>query len=203
MKKYLIWLISLAFAFVVIIEAFFINYKKEEPEENFIVNSTEVSNSLVTDDCLDEWEDYAKTISEEVEFANSKIIKVSPNAKIIKKRYFKETNYTFEEEQTVNSDLVNKTKEEVEEYFSSWDIEKFDEDTIILYKIYNGQFKHYYLQKYNGKIAVFLYLDGEKIFYKDTDISIEYLTDEDLEDIKNNPDVYGDEELNERIEDFE
>ena len=60
------------------------------------------------------------------------------------------------------------------------------------------------LREKDGKIVIYkIDENGQEKLYETTEIAIDYLTDEDKENIKNGIKVNGKEELNQLIEDFE
>ena len=109
--------------------------------DNDITNTVNISSEFITDDCVNEWTDYAKTINQDIESASN--------------------------------DMV-------------------DENTRYLIKDVNGYINIYYLDNFN-----------EEILYKKTDISTEYLSVEDLDDLEIGIEVKGSKELNQLLEDFE
>lgn len=164
-KKVLIWSAIIA---VFAITAGFITYKivrkNEEKAElnentkkmveiseesaNISSNTSAISNSnsntsedAVTDECLDEWDDYNEYMSQRVEEASN----------------------NFSEKDT-----------------------------------------HYLLKDVYGYIEVY-YLDenNDEFLYKKTDISTEYLSSEDIDDLQVGIEVVGIEALNKMLEDFE
>ena len=114
-----------------------LNESKSEIPEN-IQNGEE---ETVSDECINEWEDYAQYVNEEVEETGSNI---------------------------------------------------GEDDT------------RYVLKNEDNYIDVY-YLDDNKdeYLYKKTDISTEYLSQEDLDDLNSGIEVVGLEELNKILEDFE
>ena len=119
-------LISIGLIIILIagIEIFNISKRNTNEEKNNIVeNETEVSASkYVKDDCLNEWEDYSKTVQNEI----------------------KETSSSLSDEN-----------------------------------------RHYILREKDGIINVYyINENGEEILYKVTDISTNYLSEEDVKDLK-------------------
>ena len=113
-------------------------------EKDNEINAIEISQTdggEVTDDCIDEWDDYNKYIAEKIEEASNNLVKDD---------------------------------------------------------------KHYILKDINGYIEVFcIEEDNQEYLYKKTNISTEYLTPEDSEDLKIGIEVVGTEALNKMLEDFE
>ena len=116
------------------------NYSNDMIENN-ITNIVDVSTEYITDDCINEWTDYAKIINEDIESASNNIV---------------------------------------------------DENTRYLVKDVNGYIFIYYLDDFN-----------KETLYKKTDISTEYLSVEDLDDLEIGIEVTGAKELNQLLEDFE
>ena len=160
-KKVLIWSMIIA---VFAIIAGFITYKivskneekaelnentkkmVEISEESANVSSNTISNSntsedAVTDECLDEWDDYNEYMSERVEEASNNLS---------------------------------------------------EKDTHYLLKDVYGHIEVYYLDENN-----------DEFLYKKTDISTEYLSAEDIDDLQVGIEVVGIEALNKMLEDFE
>ena len=68
MWKKILLSIGLIILLIVGIEIFNISNNKEKKAENtnIVQNETEISSEYVTDDCVNEWEDYSKTVQEEI-----------------------------------------------------------------------------------------------------------------------------------------
>lgn len=114
-----------------------LNESKSEIPEN-IQNGEE---ETVSDECINEWEDYAQYVNEEVEETGSNI---------------------------------------------------GEDDTRYVLKNEDNYIDVYYLDDNN-----------DEYLYKKTDISTEYLSQEDLDDLNSGIEVVGLEELNKILEDFE
>lgn len=149
-KKVLIWSMIVVFAVI----AGFITYKivskntgKQELNENtknmveISLNYSNSSEDAVTDECLDEWDDYNEYMSQRVEDASTNIL---------------------------------------------------EQDTHYLLKDVYGYIEVYYLDENN-----------DEYLYKKTDISTEYLSSEDIDDLQVGIEVVGTEALNKMLEDFE
>lgn len=136
---------------------------------------------------------------------NSNEEKISPNCLLTLKKHYDKCGHTTKEYIDIQEDLVNKTQEELEEKYPNWEVEKFSSGEIILYKEYAGMCdEHYILKEKDGKIVIYKIDENEQEkLYETTEIAIDYLTDEDKENIKNGIKVNGKEELNQLIEDFE
>lgn len=137
--------------------------------------------------------------------ASSSEEKTSPNCTIILKLYYKKCEHIIEKKKTVEEAEVNLTEEELKEKFKDWEVQKFTPTEIVLYKEiddYCGE--HYVLKEKDGSIAIFsLDNNNNETLLEITDISIDYLAEEDLEKLKNGIYINSKKELNKVIEDFE
>lgn len=131
--------------------------------------------------------------------------KIKDSTKLILKKYYLDCNHNIEREVELPNELVNFSKEELEKEFKEWKIEKFSEEEVILYKkIYGLCDEHFLILSGNEFVEVYeLDEDYDKELYEITNISIEYLAEEDLEKLKEGIYVYGIAELNSTLENFE
>lgn len=166
-------------------------------------NQTEISETI-EDDCtaigeLDE-EELANLVK-----TNSEEEKTSPNCVITLKIYYQECQHLIETRQSIEEVDVNITETELKERFSNWEVQKFTPTEIVLYKeVPEFCNEHYLLKENDGYIAIYkLDKDENAEYYNTTEISTEYLTEEDLQSIQNGIRVYTDKELNKTLEDFE
>ena len=145
-KNYLIFTISIVLSIIVGIIIYNIVNKEDkniglnETSQN-LVKISEVNEDAVTDECIDEWDDYNEYMSHRVEEASNNIT---------------------------------------------------EQDTHYLLKDIYGYIEIYYLDENN-----------DEYLYKKTDISTDYLSQEDKEDLKVGIEVVGIEALNKMLEDFE
>ena len=147
-KKVLVWSIIILTIISGIIVFRLLNKKQKEfgINENTqnvleISEISEQNEEAVTDECLDEWDDYNEYISERVEEASNNIS---------------------------------------------------EKDTHYLLKDVYGYIEVYYLDENN-----------KEYLYKKTDISTDYLSEEDIDDLQIGIEVVGIEALNKMLEDFE
>lgn len=136
---------------------------------------------------------------------NSNDEKTSPNCVLTLKIYYNNCGHLIEKKEDIKETEVNMTEEELKEKFSEWEIQKFTPTEIVMYKEVN-EFcnEHYLLKEKDGYISIYsLDENNNEKFIETTDISIEYLTEEDLENIEKGITVYTKKELNKTIEDFE
>lgn len=188
-------------AIIVIIGAIIIGVQicKPNKEQEDII--TKVSEEKIEDDCTDEYQE----IQEEMLQANSTEEKISPNCFITMKKTYNKCGHTTSEYIAIPKELVNKTKEDLEEKYIGWTIDKFSDTQIVISKKEEGECgEHYIVKDKEGKVVIYKLLeDGTEKEYEVTDISTEYITDTDKINMKNGIKVNGKQELNQLIEDFE
>lgn len=195
MKKWLI----IIFLVIIVIVAIFVGtsiYKSQNSDDNIKQEevNTKVENKI--DNVI------KNDISIDI---NAKEEKISPNATLILKKTYKECGHSIKEYVEIPEELVNLTKEELEEQYKDWTIEKFTPLDVILTKEIEGTCKeHYILKEKDGVIAIYEEKEnGEEVLKEITGISTEYLTENDKMEIKKGIKVYGKEALNSLIEDYE
>ena len=188
-------------AIIVIIGAIIIGVQicKPNKEQEDII--TKVSDEKIEDDCTDEYQE----IQEEMLQANSTEEKISPNCFITMKKTYNKCGHTTSEYIAIPKELVNKTKEDLEEKYAGWTIDKFSDTQIVISKKEEGECgEHYIVKDKDGKVVIYKLLeDGTENEYEVTDISTEYLSETDKINMKNGIKVNGKQELNQLIEDFE
>lgn len=195
-KQYIIAICIIAFFTSLIIT---MNIVKENKLQN---TKKEVKISeKIEDECTEEYTKETKI--EEVVATKEKI---SANSQLILKKYFKQCDHTINEYVEMPQELVNLTKEEVQNKYNDWKVIGFEPNKVILYKEFDDMCgEHFKLKIEEGKIVIYqINKEGNQSIYEKTNISSEYLTQTDLISIENGElDVYGKEELNKIIEDFE
>ena len=196
MKK---WGIIIAFIIIFIIAIFVGNYiyDSSNKEENTI-KSENTSNSIVNQVDYSVRNDITINTDSEEE-------KISPNATLILKKHYKECDHTIKEYAEIPEEFVNLTKSEIEKEYPEWEVEKFTPLDIILIKEEEGYCnEHFILKEEQGVITVYkIDKQGEESLYDTTGISVEYLTESDKLELKNGIKVYGKEELNSMLENYE
>ena len=193
--KIKIFMCIILVVFIIIASYILFSTKEERIEENNIYIS-----ELVEDECTEEYEEYQKlTIVSSVEE------KLSANAILILKKYYQKCDHTINEYVELPQELVNMTKEEVQAEYAEWEVIGFEKGKLILYKEFDDVCgEHFKLKVENGKVVVYIVnIDGNESIYEKTNISSEYLTETDLINMQDGLEIYGKEELNQIIEDFE
>lgn len=198
MKKYtIVIIIALVLGFLVGAYLYKINYSQKDNEKLEIAQKVE-------DECTDfvelESNGMLKTIK-----TNGQEEKVSPNCLLTLKIYYKKCEHLIEKSQNIEQNLVNLTEEQLRKQLPEWEIQKFTPEQIVLYKeLEDFCNEHYKLKIENGYIRIYeLDEQNNEKLLKSTDISSEYLTKDDLEELKNGVEIYTKKELNKTIEDFE
>lgn len=183
MKKILIIIFSIASMFAV---SFYIGMKI-----NWSNNSNE-------QEIADVGEEKSETTSSEDE-------KISPNATLTLKIYYSKCSHTKEETETIPDEIVNMNKKEIEEKYQDWKVEKFSKDEVVLIKNEDKECgEHYILREENGYISVYSVNESqEENLYMTTNIPVEYLPQTDKHALSKGLYVYGEEELNQILQDFE
>ncbi|MGN1270983.1 MAG: BofC C-terminal domain-containing protein [Clostridia bacterium] len=198
MKKYtIIIIIALVLGFLVGAYLYRINYSEKEEDSLKIAQKVE-------DECTDFAELESNGMLETV-ITNGQEEKVSPNCLLTLKIYYKTCGHLIEKSQNIEQNLINLTEEQLRERLPEWEIQKFTPDQIVLYKeLDNFCNEHYKLKIENGYVRIYEVdeQNNEKLL-KSTDISSEYLTEDDLEKLKDGVEIYTKKELNKTIEDFE
>lgn len=173
---------------------------EEEQQENYIV--TQIAKEEILDECTDEYEVMQDTSLLETDSNEEKI---SPNSSLTQKKYYNGCGHTTRLYLKMPEGLVNKTKSQLQEIYSDWNIETFTSNEIVLFQNIDGECgEHYVVKDKNGKVTIYKVTeDGEEVEFEQTQITTEYLPETDKVNMKNGISVNGREELNQLIEDFE
>ena len=131
--------------------------------------------------------------------------KISPYAVLTIEKYFKTCGHTTINELEIPKELVNMTKEELQAKYEKWEIQKFNEREVYLYREIDANCSsHFVIKEEKGKVEVFSQLtDTNMQFKENTNIDFESLREEDKTMIREGIEIYGQEELSSFIEDFE
>lgn len=189
MKK---WIISICFLILFILSVIsgfivksYINFsdKKQESNQAILAN--------------DENQEAVKT--------SSASETVSPNAKLIITETFQKCGHTVSKENDVPREIINLDMEKVAEYYKDWSIDEFNKDEIKISRKNKGICnEHFIIGESNGFISISVKNDiGEYIFKGLTDISVQYLPEEDLQKLEKGIEIVGKDNLNKFLEDFE
>jgi hypothetical protein len=132
--------------------------------------------------------------------------KVSQQGIITIRKLYKDCNHVIEKSEKVSESLVNLNKEEFQEKYKDWEIQKFTANEIVLHKVENDFCgEHYAVKELDGYVVVYELdkNDNEAKLLRTTKISTEYLTETDLIKMREGIKVYTNKDLNKLLEDFE
>ena len=201
MNKVIITLIAIMVVIGAIFTAMAIFTPKiaEDIGENI---ETRISEEEILDDCTDEYEEME--IDNTVK-ANTQEEKTSPNCALITKTYFSKCGHTKSEYANLPQELVNLTRDEIQQEYPDYQIESFAANEIVLKQEKTGECgEHYIVQDKDGQVAIYQILeDGNKKEIEVTGVTTEYLPETDKINMKNGIQVNGKQELNQLIEDYE
>jgi len=192
-------ILAIIFLTISIIMLSYILFWKEEINDNGTQSNNYIS-ELVEDECTEEYEEMQKvavvSVAEE---------KLSANAILILKKYYDKCEHTINEYVELPQELVNMTEKEVQAEYPDWEVIGFEKGKLTLYKeLEDVCGEHFKLKIEDGKVVIYIVNnDGTESVYEKTNISSEYLTETDLLNMQDGLEIYGKEELNQIIEDFE
>lgn len=190
MNKKAIFIIALILIFGVCFYIGF-NFRRENKQNNLIKN--DMTFNEIEDD------------ENESIVINAQDEKTTPNTKLIFKRYYTECEHTISSTERISDRLINLTEKEILEEYPSWEIQEFSTDEVVFVKeLESFCGEHYFLIEENGEINIYEMDENDKRTLKEkTDILYEYLTETDKIALKNGITIYGTEELNKILEDYE
>lgn len=190
MKKWIIAILLIILFLVSVMAGFivrsFINFNKGDNQD---------SNQIVLAE-----EKIEKSID-----ASSKEVTVSPNAEVVLTQHYQKCGHTITKRETAPREIVNLSRDKVQEYYKDWNIDEFSSNEIKLSRNNKGICdEHYVIRESDGYISISVKNDiGEYIFKGLTDIPIQYLTEDDILKLEKGIEVVGRENLNKFLEDFE
>lgn len=162
---------------------------------------TEIAEEVL-DDCTDEYEgmEYENTVK-----ANTEEEKTSPNCSLITKTYYQKCGHTKSEYSNLPQELVNLTRDEIQEKYPGYEIENFASNEVILLQQKEGECgEHYVVKDKDGMVTIYQILeDGTQKELETIGITTEYLPETDKINMKKGISINGKQELNQLIEDFE
>ena len=176
---------------------------KQNKKSEIIPETNTYISEKIEDECTEEYKE--EQGQENTTVVSSAEEKVSANAELILKKYYTKCDHTINEYVELPQELVNLTKEQVQEKYKDWQVIGFEKGKVTLYKEFDDVCgEHFKLKIENGKVVVYtVNNDGTETLYEKTNISSEYLTETDLLNMQDGLEIYGKEELNQVIEDVE
>lgn len=195
-------IISVVLAICAGIATYFV-VRQNKKSETIPETNTYISEKI-EDECTEEYKEEEMANQNTTEVSSTEE-KVAANAILILKKYYTKCDHTINEYVELPKELVNLTKEQVQEKYSDWEVIGFEKGKITLYKEFDDVCgEHFKLKIEDGKVVVYtVNNDGTETLYEKTNISSEYLTETDLLNMQDGLEIYGKEELNQVIEDFE
>lgn len=130
--------------------------------------------------------------------------KLSPNAEMVIKKNFKLCGHTTENKMNIPIEMVNYTKSDVEKKYTGWNIEKFTQEEVVLSKEIEANCdSHYVLKIEEEKLKIYNQITKDKCNYIDEiNIQLELLPSLELAELEHGIEVYGEEELNNLVENY-
>ena len=169
------------------------------------ISETNVINTQkLADEDTKQENDIEENFNETVETISAQE-KISPNAIVTEKRYYKKCDHLIREVLDIPEELINKTEDDLESYYSTWKVEEYSPDEITVYKEFNGICNEHYVIKQKGDILA-VYTENEQgilTWEEDTEIETQYLPEEDIEEFKVGKKVVGKTNLYTFLEDYE
>lgn len=195
-------IISLILAISAGVATYFI-VRQNKKSETIPETNTYIAEKI-EDECTEEYKEEQMEKQNTAEVSSTEE-KVAANAILILKKYYTKCDHTINEYVELPQELVNLTKEQVQEKYADWQVIGFEKGKITLYKEFDDVCgEHFKLKIEDGKVVVYtVNNDGTETLYEKTNISSEYLTETDLLNMQDGLEIYGKEELNQVIEDFE
>lgn len=193
MKK--VFIISVFFICMLIVMMVSYLMNPKESDSSISLNNQVLYNNIIDDNIIDE--NITQTTSEEKT--------VSYAATLIINKYYKDCQHTITSSVDVPYEMINMSEDEIKEQYPGWQVVEFSENEVSLYKEFEGICnEHYIVSMEDGYIVVYnLDEKMEKALYERTEISTEYLTDGDINDLKNGIEVQGFSKLNALLENYE
>ena len=137
---------------------------------------------------------------------NSMETKTTPNTRIVEKIYYNDCGHLEQNEYKISEKLINKNESEFQIEYIGWEIQKFTANEVVVYKEVNDFCdEHYLVKDVEGQVIIFGLdkKDNEKEVIRETGIQTKYLSQVDIENLKNGIKVIGSKELNTLIQDYE
>lgn len=169
------------------------------------ISDTNIVNTERLAEIENEENDENLIVLDESVTTSSADIKMSPNAIIIEKKYYKTCDHLIRETVDIPTELVNQTEEDVKSYYSDWKVEQFSATEVVVYKEFRGICnEHYVIKDNSGVLGIYIENDeGALEWQEDTEIGTQYLPEEDIEEFEAGVEVVGKTNLYNFLEDYE
>ena len=172
------------------------NLKEKTNNEEYNLGVLENSKNNIQND---------EKLKNEIVETNASDEKISPNATLVIKKYYKDCGHTTKDYSEIPEEMVNMSEDDLAKKLQGWEIKGFSSNEIVIYKEIDGICdEHYILRNKDGNIAIFRIDSNDKeVLSQMTEISTEYLTENDLAKLEQGIKAVGKEELNSILEDYE
>ena len=131
--------------------------------------------------------------------------KTTPNTLFIYKIFYTKCKHLINEYKDIDISEINLNRNEIMNSNKGWKIEEFSSEKVVFSKDKDDFCdEHFKLKLSNGIVTIYKIDNNDKeVEYEKTDITEEYLTEEDILKLKNGIYIYGKENLASTIEDYE
>ena len=133
-------------------------------------------------------------------------VKLSPNAILTFLKHYDGCGHTLKEKENISAEMANITRNEFSKLYSDWKIKNFSNTDVELYKDFSGNCGEHFVVKSSSDGFVEIYRikdNGTYELHETTEIVIKYLSNDDRKELENGVILYGKENLNSYIENFE
>ena len=186
----------LLFIAIVVMTMYFVNMNEEIRSQAQIIN--ELEQNRIVENLINSNVEIVTTSVEEEE-------KTSPNCIFEFKTYYNKCQHTVIEKEKISDTMVNKTLEDIEGIYKTWDIIKFSRMEVVFAKEVSLRcHEHYLVKDFNGYITIYSLDENDKeTIFSTTEITTNYLPEEDKKKLKEGIKIDTDEKLNQFLEDYE
>ena len=124
---------------------------KQNKKSEIIPETNTYISEKIEDECTEEYKE--EQGQENTTVVSSAEEKVSANAELILKKYYTKCDHTINEYVELPQELVNLTKEQVQEKYKDWQVIGFEKGKVTLYKEFDDVCgEHFKLKIENGKV---------------------------------------------------
>lgn len=131
--------------------------------------------------------------------------KTSPSTLFVFETYYQGCQHTTIKKDEIPIKCVNQTEEKLQKTYRDWKIKEFNNGEVTFYQEKEGICEeHYLIKEHNGYVAIYTVDNlGKETLKETTEIVTNYLPETDKLRLKEGIKVYGQENLNATIEDYE
>ena len=165
-------------------------------------NQNENNNNNITETI--EEENNNIVITNTIEIVNQEE-KTTPNTLIVYRTYYTKCNHYINKYEDIDISAINLTKVEIQEKYREWNVGDFSSEQVILEKDKKSFCnEHFKLKLTDEKICIYIIDEkNNETLWKQTEITSEFLTEEDILKLEEGIIVYGKENLTSVLEDYE